>query len=147
MSTSISTITDACELFIGACINKSILKKITSYSAEICVTEATLNSARENYLEETNSIIEEFQNMESIHQIATSFRHCSTEIQYFIIERAALIRSMAYRYPDKYSISFDPDVSICVQISHMLLAVWEYTELLSQGNLNSLVSQCFRGIL
>lgn len=146
MSTSTLNIIDTCELFLSTCFNKSIIKKVSTYSVQICVSENILTASRNQYRSETDAIIESFQNMDSIYQIATSIRNCSTEIQYFIYERVSLIRCMANWYPDKYPVTLDPCTSICTQISHMLLALWEYTEMLCQGNLNSAVSQCHRSV-
>lgn len=144
MPTSIS---DFCELFIGSCINKSMLKHISDYSDEICVNEDSLTATRKQYREETDAVVKGFESMNSLHQVATSLRHCNVEIQYFIFERAALIKCMSLRYPDKYQIVIDSNVPLCPQLSHMLSALWEYTEVLCQNKLNSMVSQCYKGIL
>lgn len=144
MPTSIS---DFCELFIGFCMNKSMLKHISNYSDEICVNEDSFTAAREKYREETDAVVKRFESMDSLHQVAASLRHCNVEVQYFIFERASLIKCMSLRYPDKYQIVVDCDTPVCSQLSHLLSALWEYTEALCQNNLNSMVSQCYRGIL
>lgn len=141
------SISDLCELFIGSCMNKSMMKHVSDYSVKICVNEDTLTTARKQYREETDAIVKGFESMDSLHQVATSLRHCSVEVQYFIFERASLIKCMSLRYPDKYQIVIEPDAPVCFQLSHLLSALWEYTEYLCQNNLNSMVSQCYNGIL
>lgn len=144
---SITTIIDACELLLGTCYNNSMLKKISRYADELSPDEKILSSARNKYQEETNIEIKKIQNMNSIHQVATSVRHCSVEVQYFIFERIVLIRCMAHKYPEKYSIVFNSEISLYSQLSYMLLALWEYTVELCNNNLNSMISQCYRGLL
>lgn len=141
------SISDLCELFIGSCMNKSMMKHISDYSVKICVNEVSLTTARKQYREETDAIVKGFESMDSLHQVATSLRHCSVEVQYFIFERASLIKCMSLKYPDKYQIIIEPDTPVCSQLSHLLNALWEYTENLCQNSLNSMVSQCYRGIL
>lgn len=144
---SITTITDACELLLGTCYTNSMIKQISRYADELSPDEKNLSFARNRYQEDTDTAIKKIQNMNSIHQVATSIRHCSVEVQYFIFERIVLIRCMAHKYPEKYSIVFNSETSLYSQLSYMLLALWEYTVELCHGNLNSMVSQCYRGLL
>ncbi len=147
MSTIITTIPDACKFLLSTCIDETRIKRISRYADSINKTSESLNSARGEFLSETESAILKIGNSSSDYQLASLFRHLDVEVQYFLFERFCFLRYVAIKSPETYPICLDPNAPLYPQLSHMLTATWEYTVSLCGKNLNYLISQCYNELL
>lgn len=147
MSTTITTIPDACLFLIDICINKTNFKRIICYADTINKTSESLSAARNEFLPETEAAISSIENLVSDNQLVASFRHLRVEVQYFLFERIYFLRYVAMKSPKTYPLCFDTNAPLYPQLSHMLTATWEYTLSLCGKNLNYLISQCYKELL
>ena len=150
MNNNSSPVSLLSQYFLTSCYGNGLYRKVSSYSAELSKQSASLEAARNAFRGETETIINSFKTMQSIHQVATKIRHASLPVQYFIFERASLLSHYEFfrKDPPEYLTHTDDKSA---QMFYLLLQLlWDDTlKLLNEQGivLNNLLSDLFHGYL